>query len=309
MKTMKFREDGSFSIMQLTDIHFEERGKEENYRNLTQMIAARRPDLIILTGDTVKGIEKEPIPLFCEAVRPLAEGGIPWTFIFGNHETENDLVTKEAYLRAAEKIPNYYRGESFFHAPDRYDWLIPLAARDGSIPWELFLFDSGHKNKTLPAAGDTSFVEPEQISWYRRTAAAPNGLAFLHIPLPEYFDMWDRCVCTGWRNEEVGCPRINSGLFYAMVEKGTMRGVFAGHEHINDFEGDYCGVKLCYGRVSGAVQYCTDFMREHQYSVGARMIQLFDDGRPWRTFIVDAEGKELADRPVHQPARHIFYPD
>lgn len=308
MQKLKYRDDGSFHIMQLTDIHFEEKGKKENYENLTAMIAARRPDLIILTGDTVKGIEKEPIPLFYEATLPLAECGLPWAFIFGNHENERDLVSKQAYLDALTKIPGYYEEAAFFHALDRYDYLIRPQARDGGVPWELFLFDSGHINRRLPAAKNTSFIENEQIRWYRETASAPNALAFMHIPLPEYFDVWDRAVCNGWRNEEVGCANVNSGLFYSMVEQGTMRGVFAGHEHINDFDGEWCGIRLCYGRCSGEIQYCTQFMKENHFSVGARMIEIFDDERPWKTYIVDNQGKEV-ERPVHQPNRHIFYPD
>ena len=37
-------------------------------------------------------------------------------------------------------------------------------------------------------------------------------------------------------------------MLNAMQEKGDMKGVFVGHDHVNDFAGDYNGILLAYGR-------------------------------------------------------------
>jgi len=53
-------------------------------------------------------------------------------------------------------------------------------------------------------------------------------------------------VC-GMMNEHVSCETENSGLFSAIAADGTVKAVFAGHDHTNDFcAGPLEGVQLCY---------------------------------------------------------------
>lgn len=48
------------------------------------------------------------------------------------------------------------------------------------------------------------------------------SLAFFHIPLPEYEEVWNTKICYGEKREEITAPRVNSGLFTAMVEMGDV---------------------------------------------------------------------------------------
>lgn len=68
------------------------------------------------------------------------------------------------------------------------------------------------------------------------------------------------------------CPKINTGLFAAMHLAGNVRGVFAGHDHVNDYEGMLYGVRLCYGRATGYNTYGKDAFQR-----GARVIRLHEE--------------------------------
>lgn len=75
-------------------------------------------------------------------------------------------------------------------------------------------------------------------------APAP-GLAYFHIPLPEYAN-FDSSNFTGVRQEGISSASINSGFFTTMVEAGDVKAAFAGHDHINDFCGKLMNINLCY---------------------------------------------------------------
>ena len=79
--------------------------------------------------------------------------------------------------------------------------------------------------------------------------AAP-GLAYFHIPLPEYAS-FDSSNMTGVKQEPDGngisSPSVNSGFFTTLLAAGDVKAVFTGHDHINDFCGNLMNIQLCYG--------------------------------------------------------------
>ena len=91
------------------------------------------------------------------------------------------------------------------------------------------------------------WIENEQLAWMLEQAraseatgsGAASGLAFFHIPLPE-FEMI-RSNITGERGERTACPDVNSGAIPAFLETGHVKAAFCGHDHINDFCGEYFG--------------------------------------------------------------------
>ena len=59
----------------------------------------------------------------------------------------------------------------------------------------------------------------------------------------------------GERNEDE-CPGpFNSGMFNAILERGDVKGVFVGHDHVNDYYGNYYGVLLGYAPGTGFGAY------------------------------------------------------
>ncbi|KAI3913698.1 hypothetical protein MKW98_011759, partial [Papaver atlanticum] len=77
-----------------------------------------------------------------------------------------------------------------------------------------------------------------------QNAPAP-GLAYFHIPLPEYEDL--RSNFTGVKGEGlISSPSVNSGFFTTLRDAWDVKVVFTGHDHLNDFCGVLNGINLCY---------------------------------------------------------------
>ena len=88
--------------------------------------------------------------------------------------------------------------------------------------------------------------------------------------------MWERREnhgVVGELNEPVSPGPFNSGLFAAMQERGDVKGVFVGHDHINDFQGDYFGIRLGYAANTGFGTYGLDGDEENRMR-GARVFVL-----------------------------------
>ena len=135
----------------------------------------------------------------------------------------------------------------------------------------------------------------EQINWYKKTSqkyVQENkgnplpALAYFHIPLPEYNQVWDteQIVKIGVRNEKVCCPDINTGMFAAMVEAGDVMGTFVGHDHVNDYIGVLHEIALTYGRCSGARNAYGEL------PPGGRVVVLKEGKRTFETWIREVDG-------------------
>ncbi len=47
------------------------------------------------------------------------------------------------------------------------------------------------------------------------------------------------------------CAALNTGLYAAMKEMNDIKALWVGHDHKNDFHGDFHGITLGYGRKTG----------------------------------------------------------
>ncbi|MCB1740576.1 MAG: metallophosphoesterase family protein [Gammaproteobacteria bacterium] len=125
------------------------------------------------------------------------------------------------------------------------------------------------------------WIRQDQVQWYRDTSERFEriykrkipGIMFFHIPLFEFDTMWivdkglfgledvvppteagryaveeerHECVCTG---------PFNSALYAAAQERGDVLGMFVGHDHINNYVGNFHGILLGYGASSGFGPY------------------------------------------------------
>lgn len=126
---------------------------------------------------------------------------------------------------------------------------------------------------------DYDYLKPSQIEWYRwcvrgaaaynesKGAPAPESALFIHIALPEYYYAYCDYLIDG-KSEEYGffgamredvcCSKKNSGMFDAILEEGSTKYVFAGHDHVNDFSLIYKGVRLTYALKTGDRCYADD---------------------------------------------------
>ena len=123
-------------------------------------------------------------------------------------------------------------------------------------------------------------IHENQVEWYKNTVLALNAqnnavlkelgreensaiksLAFMHIPLVEQKDAWYEYAENGFEDTEnvkyiygvAGESKkvVYSGikednLFETMLELGSTKGTFCGHDHLNNFSIEYKGIRLTY---------------------------------------------------------------
>lgn len=304
-KELNFRADGTFKIVQFTDLHWENDCQDDIDRNLKtiilmeSIIKEEKPDLIVITGDLVYSEDNERG--LREILVPVRNSGIPFATVFGNHDTEKGSgkevlykVLKESELCLSEAGNPEITGLC--------NYVLNVKSKDNKPCWMLFFLDSGFLNQN-PKMEGYDFIKRDQINWYVDEAASIKksygevpALSFFHIALPEYNEVWNRKTCYGEKNEEVCCPEQNSGLFSAMIEMGDVKGIFVGHDHINDYYGELHGIKLCFGRATGYNSY-----GKKGFLHGARIIKLYENNTEFETWIRLEDGTVINNPSIHEP--------
>ncbi|NEN85275.1 metallophosphoesterase family protein [Paenibacillus elgii] len=306
MQALTFREDRTFTIVQFTDVHMKS-GGDADRRTLELMehiLEAEQPDLVYFTGDVIEDKEcDDPLSRFDRAVSVVEKRRIPWAVVFGNHDTEMKITRQQLM----DKVSGYEYALAVSGPSDiagEGNYVLEVQDATGRPAALLYGFDSGCMS-TLPHVQGYGWIGRDQIDWFVRQSAAytsDNGgtplpaLAFFHIPLPEYAEVWEREVCHGHKYENVCCPKINTGLFAALVEMGDVMGTFAGHDHVNDYSGTLHGVRLCYGRATGYNTYGRD-----DFPRGARIIRLREGERGFESWLRLADGTVVTEQPEHRP--------
>jgi hypothetical protein len=74
---------------------------------------------------------------------------------------------------------------------------------------------------------------------------------FVHIPLLEYKHLADSGRSVGEKGEDVCFDSDTGESFRQFLQTRRVAAVFCGHDHVNNYYGDWQGVELVYGRVSG----------------------------------------------------------
>lgn len=310
---LKFRSDQRFKIVQFTDIHWH--NGEEPDRQSAALIArvakTESPDLIVLTGDILAGGGcDDAAESLRQVVQSVEACGVPWAAVFGNHDDEGTADRHELMAIMLES-PLSLTQPGPAEIPGVGNYVLSLQSFKENVPAAvLYFIDSGSYAQT--DIGGYDWIRREQIAWYlqesaRITAGAGNplpALAFFHIPIPEYDEVWDFHTCYGVKYENVCAPQVNTGFFAAMHEAGDVMGTFVGHEHINDFWGDLHGIRLCYGRASGYNTYGRE-----GFPRGARVIALQEGERQFETWLHLDDGTVVGEQPEHTPLQRTFTED
>lgn len=307
------RADGTFTIVQFTDLHVTDLG-EADRRTVDlvgRVLDAERPDLVALTGDVIYSWgAADPAAALRMALAPLGTRDIPWAMVYGNHDDEGK-ITKAEMLTIQRTFPACLTEAGPESLPGSGTFVLPVAsaAGDGAAA-HLYFLDSGSYAPPNPdGKRDYAWIAPEQAAWYLREAArraagraAPlPALAFFHIPLPEYDTVWETRPCRGVKYEDVCCPTHNSGFFAALKQGGDVLGTFVGHDHINDYDGELDGIRLCYGRGTGYNTYGRD-----GFPRGARVIRLRAGVRAFDSWLRLDDGSVVTVQPLHPPAGRVL---
>ncbi len=212
--------------------------------------------------------------------------GVYWTVCFGNHDTEaysyygrqtvaefygNDDFTYCLFTSGPEDVDGYG------------NQVINVKNSEGLITQSFYVFDSHSyvDGDVLGIMWKYDNIHENQVEWYKNTVLNLNAqnnallkelgreensdiqsLAFMHIPLVEQKDAWYEYAENGFEDTEnvkyfygvagegkkVVYPGIKEdNLFETMLELGSTKGLFCGHDHLNNFSVEYKGIRFTYG--------------------------------------------------------------
>ena len=304
---LQFDENGEFRILIVADTQDTARPQEATLRLLNAELDAADADLVVFTGDQVHGPSVRTEAAMEKALdailAPVAERGIPFAAVFGNHDDEGG-VSKETQLAIYQSYPGCLMsaGPDDITGCGNYNLLV--WSSDGSRPvCNLWFLDSG----TYGEKGVSKYarVEQDQIDWYTSTAAALEeqygemlpAYLFQHIIVPEIYDLLTEVPASEKKAEgvvkgfsshsghyykigdgftaghlgEAPCPPdIPSGEFAAMRDTGDVVAAFFGHDHKNDFVGTYEGIDLVNTAGTGFYIYVAGELH------GARLVTLHE---------------------------------
>ncbi len=299
--TLRFK-DGKFRVLTFSDLHGIENYDLRLTRDLDAIIEKVKPDLVMLLGDVgwrTAVTDAETFRAYlADVVAPIEKRKIPWAHVFGNHDDERGLLNEmqesvyESFEYCVSKAgPDDVAGTANYVLPvksetsddivfnvwglDSHDGMGDYIKEFGlkTDPWFFNLPDPLYPFSRYDS------IRFNQIMWYWNSSEEINafagkkvpGIMAFHIPLPEFIVLYKNTAQTyykGTRREAVGCGPFNSGLFNALVERGEVKAVICGHDHINDFEGDYCNIRLA---MDGGISYdcyCDDDLR------GGRVVEV-----------------------------------
>ncbi len=287
---LSFDKTGQFKIVQFTDMHLGHDLEKDNIvgEMIKEVVDSEKPDLVVFTGDNTTMDEVQQA--WDEIAKELSKRKTPWTAILGNHDDEHavsrkdiiEIIRQEPYCMM-RNVEQGIKGEGN-HILSIYD-----SASGAKIAALLYCFDTNAYSKLKEVKG-YDWLGLSQVNWYTRESCKytekNNGqplpaLAFIHIPLPEYTQAWESLDTKryGERNERECSPNINSGMFVNMLECGDVMGMFAGHDHVNDYIATLYNVAFAYGRASGGRNSYGD------KKPGGRVIVLKEGKREFETWI------------------------
>lgn len=293
--TLRFRADGTFKIVQFTDIHWKGQEDEEkknsmaSIRVMNSVLDTEKPDLVMMTGDIV--VSSPAQEGWRQITKPMIDRKIPWAVVLGNHDQEADMSRQEI-IELLETLDFSLTCSGPQHISGYGNYLLPIKNQSNQDTAILYCLDS-HAYTPIKDVGKYGWIQFDQIQWYRensRNIQQDNlgrmlpAIAFFHIPLPEYDTVWNSGQCIGEKNEDVCCPAVNSGLYAAMLECGDVMGVFTGHDHDNDYIGSLYGIYLGYGRKTGVGN------TYGKLPSGGRVILLTEGQRKFDTWIRTEDG-------------------
>lgn len=235
-----------FSILWLTDIHWGYMDDNPDYAMekahlsglMSSAIAAHKPDLLVLTGDSFR----EATTLHVNELLDLIDSyGIAWAFTYGNHDTEsfstyryyiNEQILKRKYSKFVD-----VKNDSLTGLANYYIDLV----KDKAVLYRLFILDSNTYQDPNQEGSGYDVIHQEQLEHLKAVNADRNdgatGLAFFHIPLTEFTAAYQGYKLglfqgKGENGEAVCSPYQNNGA-YDVFKAINVKACFCGHDHKN----------------------------------------------------------------------------
>lgn len=260
---------------------------EKALNAIAAMVTKEKPDLVIATGDIAFPVpyragtfnNQSGAKAFANLMESL---GVYWDVTFGNHDAEAySYFDREAMAEFYEREDFKY---CLFQAgPEDVDGYgnhtVEVRNSHGIITQAIILIDSQAyvKNNIIESIkGTYDNIHPNQVEWYESEILRMNAeneklskdsvpvksLAFFHIPLVEMDDAWNEFRENGYKDtddfryvegiiaeqgRQVCCGYGEDDLFEKMLELGSTKAMFNGHDHVNSTTFEYKGIQFSYG--------------------------------------------------------------
>jgi len=278
-KALRFREDGTFKIMQVCDLQHVGFLSPAAKHLLRNAIALEKPDLVVLAGDNIANF----IPGLSDFIyRPYAKmsigqfmrifqkAGVPVAMVFGNHDSQDSLDHKGQL--------EIYGSYSVYAGPKgQIDYRLPILNAQGEEKFQLFLLDSnsnavradqlewlvGVNNREVPAMAFQHIIVPEIRDFLVPSETHPLGY---DVPAPSEYNYVRERPCPP------SAEQYQNELAILRAQ-GNVQAIAFGHDHTNNFVVPADGVDLINSASSGFNPFCNaDGDR------GVRLITIRDDG-------------------------------
>ncbi|MGG1659237.1 metallophosphoesterase [Brevibacillus sp. NRS-1366] len=307
---LQFNSDGKFKVVQFNDTQDDERIDRRTVELMEKVLDDEKPDFVVLNGDNITGGCDTPLEMrqaINNVAQPMEQRGIKWAITYGNHDEDS---TPNSGLDEKDMLEIYMSYKYNLNTPGvkgitgtgNMNLLIQNSKKKKAA-FNLWLLDSGRYAPKKIADQDFKgyptwdWLRFDQVSWYYETSKKLEkqfdykvpSLMFIHIPLWEHRFMWYASVdgrtddhhanavkkhnIVGERNETESVGPINSGMFSAMLERGDVKGVFCGHDHVNTYVGNYYGILLGYAGNTGFGTYGLEGEERNRLR-GARIFNL-----------------------------------
>ncbi len=250
-ESLRFRPDGSFTILQFTDTQDTQWPSPNLLTLIQKAIDTSKPDLVVFTGDQLKNYDSDygknghdwKVKKALHAIiQPAVARGIPFAFAFGNHDSQLSFTLEEqvAFLQKYKGCLVKDEGPTISGCGN---YNVPVLGSSGdAAAFNLYFLDSNQ-----------SKVLPDQIDWYIAKSSelkVNNGGA----PVPSI--------------EFQHIVPYNDDLVGAFAAQGDVKASFFGHNHYRSDNYNWLGIELYYTPTAGFNEFAPGRDR------GARVIKL-----------------------------------
>lgn len=248
---------------------------------MEDLLDYERPDLVLMGGDTLwDNAPSLPKPkprswaleYWAIFTQPLVARGIPWAVVLGNHDygisdlTSYELLQLDASYNGSLTVPTHldtgYYIDVLPHAGSAENdtvlsriWMMHSGQQGFSayhLTWYNQLSASLNKRDVMRR------LKKSQVDVATVDLNAPPAIVVMHIAPPEMLNIYNAGTYWGHMRDGDGvcCQKTGgAGVFEALQENGNVRLMMFGHDHGNDFAGQFGDTFYTYALKTGIGSY------------------------------------------------------
>jgi hypothetical protein len=286
---LEIRHPSDFRILQLTDLHWSANSNpvesvisKRTEGLINELIARSKPDLIVVTGDSWAGnVKPGGEDNMREIVARFSKWETPCVYAWGNHDRL--INPEEGHKTLTDAHNSLYKG-----AATNGNYVVDVVNKKGRRVCQLVMMNS--ENSGL-GASQQEWMKSLYDATEKAGEPQPLRLAFFHIPIKQYMEIWENGVANGIIGEK-HCIEKEDGSTFDVIKKLGVRACFCGHDHVNNYSGVMDGVELVYGRATGYGSYGQDRVPKGGLQID---LNCYLGKMDWKTLL--PENKEWRPRP------------